>query len=77
VIRIGIHPCGLIVIENSLSAVCAPPVQLSVARTVKTDVPALVGVPEMTPEEPIFRPAGNVPAIILKLTGAWPPDVVN
>ena len=31
----GGHGCGLMVRENALSTVCAPPPQLSVARTVK------------------------------------------
>jgi hypothetical protein len=64
------------VIENALSAVCAPAPQLSVARTVKLNVPAAVGTPEIKPAELIFIPEGREPAIRLKATGGWPPDVV-
>ena len=64
------HAAGLMVIENALSTVCAPAPQLSAARTVKLNVPAAVGMPEMSPPELIFIPDGNDPAITLKVTGA-------
>jgi len=69
------HVAGLMVSENALSTVCAPAPQLSVARTVKLDVPVPVGVPETSPEGFMFIPEGNEPAIRLKFTGAWPPLV--
>jgi hypothetical protein len=75
------HATGLMVIENALSTVCAPPPsgeeQLSVARTVKLNVPAAVGIPDMRPPEFIFIPDGREPAIRLKVTGGWPPDDVT
>jgi hypothetical protein len=65
--------------ENALSTVCAPPPsgeeQLSVARTVKLNVPAAVGIPEMKPPELMFIPDGRKPVIRLKETGDCPPDV--
>ena len=66
----GGQGCGLTVIANSLSAVWAPPAQLSVALTVKVAVPVFVGVPVIKPEEPMFRPDGNAPEIMLKFTGS-------
>jgi hypothetical protein len=33
----------------------------SVARSVREDVPAVVGVPDIAPEEASERPAGKVP----------------
>jgi hypothetical protein len=72
----GAHGCRLIVMVNACWAVCAPPVQLSVACTVKFDVPAAVGIPDMKPAEFIFIPDGNEPAITVKVTVACPPEVV-
>jgi hypothetical protein len=46
--------------------------ELSVTRTVKVDVPAAVGVPEMTPRFKI-RPAGRLPATMLQVKGVVPP----
>ena len=64
-----------IVIDRAWSAVSAVGVVESVARTVKLDVPALVGVPEMTPVVPFSdSPPGNVPLTIVQLIGAFPPD---
>ena len=70
------HGAGLMVIENALSAVCMPAAQLSVARTVKFEVPVAVGIPDINPAELIFIPDGNEPAIKPKVTGACPPEVV-
>jgi hypothetical protein len=58
---------------NALVAVCCG-VLVSAACTVKFDVPAVVGVPEITPV-PLFnvRPAGNVPSVTLHVIGAVPP----
>jgi len=66
------EPCGngeavlitraaLMVNENTFKAV-AP--ALSVACTVKVDVPAVVGVPPSTPAALKLRPGGGVPAVI-------------
>lgn len=41
---------------------CCPVV--SEACTVKLDVPALVGVPEIVPLAPRIRPAGSEPAVM-------------
>ena len=68
---------GLMVSENALSAICAPPAQLSVVRTVKFDVPATVGIPEIRPAELIFIPGGKEPESILKPTGTCPPVALN
>jgi hypothetical protein len=47
-----------------------------VAVIVKLYVPALVGVPLMTPVDAFSeRPAGNAPAVSAKVMGAVPPDV--
>jgi hypothetical protein len=70
------HAAGLIVIENTLSAVCAPAPQLSAARTIKPNDPAAVGIPDMKPAEFIFNPGGKEPSTTLKVTGACPPDLV-
>ena len=70
------HAAGLTVSVNALSTVCTPAPQLSVARTVKFDVPAAVGIPDIRPAEFIFIPDGKEPAITLKATGACPPALV-
>jgi hypothetical protein len=49
-----------VVIESDLVAETAGDDE-SVAMTVKLEVPAVVGVPEMTPDELRERPAGSVP----------------
>jgi len=68
---------GLTVSENALSTAWAPPPQLSVARTVKFDVPVTVGVPETSPEGFMFIPEGSDPPIRLKVTAPCPPVVLN
>jgi hypothetical protein len=73
----GGQGAGFIVRENALSAVCDPVEQLSVARTVKLNVPDVVGVPEMSPVEPSANPGGRVPDRRLKETGGSPPDDCN
>ena len=52
---------GLITMVSALSAVTGVGVELSVTRTVKFDVPAAVGVPEIVPVPLSVRPLGNVP----------------
>lgn len=50
---------GLIVIESACVAVRDP---LSVTRTVKFVTPTALGVPLISPDEPVNdKPAGNVP----------------
>ena len=46
---------------SALSAVTGVGVELSVTRTVKFDVPAAVGVPEIVPVPLNVRPLGSVP----------------
>ena len=46
---------------------------LSVTLTVKLEVPALVGVPEIAPLEVRFRPAGREPEATTQVYGAVPP----
>ncbi len=46
----------------------------SVTVTVKLEVPVEVGVPEITPDDVLINnPAGNEPAVMLKLYGVVPP----
>ena len=71
------HVAGFMVRENALSTVWAPAPQLSVARTVKFDVPVPVGVPETRPEGFMFIPEGSEPPIRPKVTAPCPPVVLN
>jgi hypothetical protein len=57
-----------IVIDNGLVAF---PAALA-ALTVKSDFPAVVGVPEIAPLSARLNPAGNVPTLTLHVTGASP-----
>ena len=52
------------------------PVELSVAVTVKLNVPPAVGVPVRDPLEDKLSPAGSVPAVTAKVCGAVPPVAV-
>lgn len=45
---------------------------LSVAVTVNMELPALVGVPDRTPEDVNVSPVGSAPAVMLKVMGAVP-----
>ena len=45
----------------------------SVPRTVNTEVPGVVGVPDSAPAAVSVRPAGSVPMVTPKLYGAVPP----
>jgi hypothetical protein len=50
----------------------------SVTWTVKLDVPAVVGVPEITPVEAArLNPAGRLPVVINHVYGVWPPVAVS
>jgi hypothetical protein len=45
----------------------------SVTLTVKLEVPAVVGIPEIVPVDAVrVRPAGNAPEVILQLYGVVP-----
>lgn len=59
-----------------LSDFVAVPPSASVAVTVKVDVPAVVGVPEMVAPDNV-RPAGNVPVVTLHVYGVEPPLAAN
>jgi hypothetical protein len=48
--------------DSCADAVCAGEL-LSVTVTVKLDVPAVVGVPEITPPLDIVNPAGRLPDV--------------
>jgi hypothetical protein len=59
---------ALIVILSCLLAVWCVGVVESVAVTVKVEVPAAVGVPEIAPVDALrFNPAGNVPTVTLQV----------
>ena len=49
---------------KSWVVVCAPGVRLSVICTVKVEVPEVVGVPKVAPEDDKVRPSGKEPALI-------------
>ena len=61
---------ALIVMEKSFvdEALLAP-----VTRTVKLELPAVVGIPSRTPVADRLRPAGSVPADTDQLYGLVPP----
>ena len=66
---------GLMVMLRACFTLCGG-LPESVAVTVKLDVPALVGVPEMA--EPLtVNPAGNVPAVTLQLMAPVPPEAAS
>ena len=73
----GEHGWGLMVTVKAMSAVCSATAQLSVARSVKLDVPVAVGRPDKNPDELIFKPDGKAPETILNVIGDCPPEVVN
>jgi hypothetical protein len=68
---------GFTVRINALSTDCgkSPRGQLSVALTVKENVPGTFGRPDMKPEEDRLIPGGSEPETRLKVIGDWPPDV--
>jgi hypothetical protein len=62
---------GLVVIESACVTVREP---LSVNRTVKFDVPAVVGVPVIAPDNRFKdSPGGNVPIVTAQVYGVIPP----
>src|SRR5262249_52979390 len=70
------EPTGLIVQVNGWLAVPCVGVALSVTVAVTLNVPAVVGVPEITPEEALIdRPVGR--PVAEKVYGGVPPDAVS
>jgi hypothetical protein len=63
---------------NDCAAVCGVSAVESVTLAVKVSVPAVVGVPEITPVDAArLNPAGSVPALTLQLYGVVPPLACN
>ncbi len=62
--------------DRALVADCAG-FEASVTRTVKFDVPFVVGVPEITPADDSDRPAGRVPEASDHEYGVVPPVAVR
>lgn len=58
------------------AAVAVAPAE-SVTRAVKLERPAVVGVPERTPPDDNFNPAGGEPETIAHVYGGEPPDAWN
>ena len=56
----------MMVMESACLADCTG-LLLSVTCTVKLELPEVVGVPEITPELLSDKPAGSVPALIVKV----------
>ena len=50
---------------------------LSVTLAVKLKVPAIAGVPEMTPELARLNPDGTVPLMVLQVKGGLSPVAVS
>ena len=68
-----IERAGMIVMLKAFEAVSAGVLE-SVAVTVKLAVPAVVGVPEITPVAPArAKPVGSEPAVTDQVMGAAPP----
>ena len=62
---------------SAWSAVTGVGVALSVTRTVKFDVPAAVGVPEIVPVPLNVRPLGSVPLSSDQTYGEVPPEAAR
>ena len=60
---------GAMAMENCWVAVCAP---LSATRTVKVELPAVVGVPLITPAADSVSPPGRDPALTDQVYGGNP-----
>ena len=67
------RPAATVIVK---SAVLEDPAE-SVARAVKRNVPAVVGVPEIAPLELSDKPAGKVPPARDQVYGGVPPDAVR
>ena len=61
----------LMVIDRAAEAVCEP---LSVARTVKLEVPRVDGGPLIVPLEDSVSPPGSAPCVTVHVYGAVPPE---
>jgi hypothetical protein len=64
----GVTPAVAIVIDNCFVLL---PAELD-ALTVNVDVPAVAGVPEITPAAESVKPVGNVPPVTLHEKGVVP-----
>jgi hypothetical protein len=64
---------GFTVIDNALVVIWE---LASVTRTVKSDVPDVVGVPLITPADDMLIPSGNRPETIDQKKGPFPPVTV-
>ena len=62
------------VIESACCTLCCG-VPESLAVTVKFEVPAVVGVPEIAPAALIVNPAGKLPLVTLRVIVPTPPLV--
>ena len=51
--------------------------ELSVAVTVKVNVPAAAGVPPRDPALARLSPGGRLPAVMLQVSGGVPPEVLK
>jgi hypothetical protein len=60
----GGQGAAITVIEKLRCVVCEPLKQLSAVLTVKLNVPAVVGIPEIKPDEFMLRPGGSDPEIM-------------
>ena len=70
-----IESAALTVIESACVAVRDP---LSVTRTVKFEVAAVVGVPVIAPDDASKdKPAGKVPTVTAQLYGVVPPEATK
>ena len=67
---------GEIVMESALVATSCVGLWLSATRTVKLNVPVVVGVPEIIPVfGAMLRPPGRAPAEMLQVLVPFPPVV--
>ena len=64
---------GFTVNEKLPCTVCEPDAQLSLTLMVKLDVPAAIGVPEISPVGLNVTPDGRDPEMTVNVVGSWPP----
>ena len=67
---------GLITMLSAWVLVCAGVLE-SVAETVKFEVPAAVGVPEIVPEALRFKPVGKLPWLMLQVMASCTADALQ
>lgn len=70
-------PAAATKIDSGAVAVSAVGVVESVTRTVKSDVPAALGVPVTTPLDERLSPAGGEPKVVVHEYGAVPPEATR